>query len=69
MCNSCDEQEETMSTFQKICIVFVLGWLLNLAKVYMAYTDDPTTWEPAMLWQAVGVIAAPLGGVLGWIIW
>lgn len=47
-------------------LVGCIGWVMNILNI-IAHISEPITMM--LVLQCIGVVVAPLGAVLGWVIW
>lgn len=45
-------------------VIGMAGWVMNVAKLISMFHDPSVT--PMLVMRIVGVVAAPLGSILGW---
>lgn len=52
--------------FISLILFGVIGWVMNIMNI-ISHINDPIT--AMIVLQGIGVLAAPLGAVLGWVVW
>ena len=65
-------KQKGYSSFELIYVIIILalvgGWIANVVKVAgVLMTDDAIVWTGMLVFRIIGIFAAPLGAVLGYI--
>ena len=52
-------------TYFLLCIVLLIGWLLNIGKLVGLRHSDEITVE--IIIRIIGIFVGPLGSIMGWL--
>lgn len=58
--------EKGLTVYLALWIIMIIGWLVNLVDVIL-FAVSGGEWTTMTILQVVGIFAAPLGSVLGYI--